>query len=286
MNIFIQDHGKKIKFCIMIICFFMFAISLNNTLYQNAFSHSFDANDFSYFISFSKLAEIELKLALESFPSNITLATNYTDNAASLVSDLYYFNDDVVDDNDFIKTYDEIMNTPNSTIQSIALINLIDEVMNNYAYSIGLDFDTTNMTNLLVLVSAKESVDEDNKKINEDKQLEKFSVNDDLEYSYEDLFSKPTIVNYEDYKVAKDIILEINKLFQTHLKSIPNLDKSSIKAISELERDLFSFNNMIENRDSPGEIMELVHLKIHPNMQKIYDLKTSIDYENIEENLS
>ncbi|MGD1837763.1 MAG: hypothetical protein ACPKPY_06865 [Nitrososphaeraceae archaeon] len=285
MNIFIEKN-KKIKFYVVVFCFFLVIISPYNSLYHNSYGHSFDADDFSYFISNSKLAEIELKLALESFPSNITLATNYTDNAAGLVSDLYYFNDDVADDTDFIKRYDEIINTSNSTIQSIALINLIDEVMNNYADSIGLDFDTTNMTNLLVLVSAKESTDKNNTEVNRDKQLEQFSTSNDFEYSYEDLFSKPTIVNYEDYKVAEDIILEINTLFQTYLKSIPNLDKSSIRAISELERDLLSFNNMIENRESPGEIMELVHLKIHPNMQKIYELKTSIDYDNINENFS
>ena len=285
MKIFLEKN-KNIIFYSVVFCFFLFMVSPYNNFYQNSYSHSFDANDFSFFISLSKLVEIELKLALESFPTNITLATNYTDNAAGLISDLYYFNDDVVDDIDFIKKYDEIINTSNSTIQSIALINLIDDVLQKYADSIELNFDTTNMTNLLVLSNARSLEDKPNSSTNIDSQVVQFSPNDNLEYSYEDLFSKPTVIDHEDYKVAKEIIIEINKIFQTHLKSIPGLDKSSIKSIAELERDLIQFNNMIQNKESPGEIMELVHLKIHPNMQQIYDLKTSIDYDNVNINFN
>lgn len=50
----------------------------------------------------SKAYELELKFATIYFPSNVTLSLDHLDELIPKLTDLYYFNDAFVDDQDFI----------------------------------------------------------------------------------------------------------------------------------------------------------------------------------------
>ena len=94
------------------------------------FAHSFTIDEVSYFISLDKIAKVELELAEKNYPSNITLSMDHIENAARLVYDIYYADDDDVDDNDFIKRYDKAIGFANSMTYALVVADLLDEALN------------------------------------------------------------------------------------------------------------------------------------------------------------
>ena len=74
---------------------------------SSVFAHSFNTDDASYFLGLDKRTKVELELAEKNYPLNFTLSMDHSDNAARLVYDIYYADDDIVDDNDFTKRYNK-----------------------------------------------------------------------------------------------------------------------------------------------------------------------------------
>ena len=122
---------------------------------SRVFAHSFTTDDLSYFISLDKRTKVELELAEKNYPSDITLSMDHIENAARLVYDIYYIDDDVVDDNDFIKRQDKAIGSTNSTTYALVVADLLDEVLREYEDAIVTDIDLTNMYNLILLDNKK-----------------------------------------------------------------------------------------------------------------------------------
>jgi len=242
---------------------------------SNVFAHSFSTDDVSYFLGLDKRTKVELELAEKNYPSNITLSMDHTDNAARLVYDIYYVDEDIVDDNDFIKRYNKEIASSNSTTYALVAADLLDEVLRNYADAIVLDIDLTNMSNLVLL--------DNNKKENLTTSSSASSESDSssINVNYTKFFSKNNpIFNYADYETAKALLVEIKDIFQKHLKpSNSNVTNQSAAAdvISKLEKDLEKLSQVINNNDIPAEVMELVHLQIHPSLQTGFGLQTKMD---------
>ncbi len=193
---------------------------------------------------------------------------DHSDNAATLVYDIYYADDDVVDDNDFIKRYDKSIGSSNSTTYALVVADLLDQVLREYADAIVTDIDLTNMSNLMLL---------DNK---ESLTTSVGSENDSSNVNYTKFFSQNNpIFNYADYETAKALAVEIKDIFQKQLKSPSNAIKQSVDVISKLEKDLEKLADLINNNGSPAVIMELVHLQIHPSLQRGFELQTKMNMD-------
>ena len=133
----------------------LFLLSLASSYSSLVFGHSFTTDDESYFIGLDKRTKVELQLAYQNYPFNITLSMDHSENAARLVYDIYYIDDDVVDDDDFIKRYDKAIGSTNSTTYALVVADLLDEVLREYADAIVTDIDLTNMSNLILLDNKK-----------------------------------------------------------------------------------------------------------------------------------
>jgi len=260
---------------IFIIAIFVISFSMVDQLSQ-VFAHSFTSDDSSYFLGLDKRTKVELELAEKNYPLNITLSMDHSDNAAKLVYDIYYADDDIVEDNDFIKRYNNEISSSNSTTYALVVADLLDEVLRGYADALVIDTDLTNMSNLDLLDELK----------NQTKQPELTSTSSnssDNEGSVSEhsklLSTNNSIFNYADYETAKALLVEIKNIFENHLKSSSNNATSqSIIAISKLEKDLEKLTNIIHhNNGSPAEVMELVHLQIHPSLQKGFGLQTKMN---------
>ena len=260
---------------IFIIAIFVISFSMVDQLSQ-VFAHSFTSDDSSYFLGLDKRTKVELELAEKNYPLNITLSMDHSDNAARLVYDIYYADDDIVEDNDFIKRYNKEISSSNSTTYALVVADLLDEVLRGYADALVIDTDLTNMSNLVLLDELK----------NLTKQPELTSIssnNSDNEGSVSEhsklLSTNNSIFNYADYETAKALLVEIKNIFENHLKSSSNNATSqSIIPISKLEKDLEKLTNIIHhNNGSPAEVMELVHLQIHPSLQKGFGLQTKMN---------
>ena len=87
---------------------------------------------------------------------------DHSDNAARLVYDIYYADDDIVDDVDFIKRYEKEVNSSNSTTYALVVADLLDTVLKGYADALVIDTDLTNMSNLVLLDEMKKNLTKQN----------------------------------------------------------------------------------------------------------------------------
>ncbi len=100
-----KNNVLKFTF-IFSIASFVISFSLVDQL-SRVYAHSFTSDDSSYFLGLDKRTKVELELAEKNYPLNITLSMDHADNAARLVYDIYYADDDIVEDSDFIKKYNK-----------------------------------------------------------------------------------------------------------------------------------------------------------------------------------
>jgi hypothetical protein len=250
----------------------------------STFGHSFTTDDSTYLLTLVEKSKTELELAKKNYPSNITLSMDHSDNAARLVSETFYADDDVASDDDFTTRYNQEITTANSTANALIVVSLVDEVLRNYADSIDLNFDLTNMSKLLYVLPTTNSNNkpdlselENSYFIDTLNNLEVNNVNTDEDRDNNPLFlSNQTITNYANYETAKLLAMKINTLFQLYLKSFIGLDKTKLNDVTKLEDYFYEFYSMINNNSSPADIMKKVHIDIQPTMQKIYNLKTNL----------
>ena len=270
------------KPCIFII--FIFFILVGSQQFR-AFGHSFESDDSIYLLSLIEKTQTELELAMKNYPSNVTLSMDHSDDAARLVYETFYADEDVANDGEFAKRYNQEISKSNITSNALVVVTLVDEVLRNYADSIDLTFDLTNMSNLLYIIptnpnnnndASNESIDklESSFFTNVFNNSENSNVNVNNNDSKNPLFlTNHTIMNYAKYETAKTLAMKINTLFQLYLKSFIGLDKAKLNDVRKLEDDFYKLYSMIDENLSPAEIMKKVHIDIQPTMQKVYNLK-------------
>ena len=285
ISTFIIELKKNsvIKFTsIFSVAIFVISFSMVNQI-SYVFAHSFNSDDSSYFLGLDKRTKIELELAEKNYPLNITLSMDHSDNAARLVYDIYYADDDIVEDSDFIKRYNKEVSSSNSTTYALVVADLLDEVLRGYANALVIDTDLTNMSNLVLLDELQDLIKQSNS------NSTNFSSNnsDNIEGTKSEqskLFStNNSIFNYADYETAKALLVEIKDIFENQLKSPSDnaINSQSVNAISKLEKDLEKLSNLINNinNGSPAEVMKLVHLQIHPSLQTAFGLQTKMNMD-------
>jgi hypothetical protein len=207
---------------------------------------------------------------------------DHSDNAARLVYDIYYADDDIVEDSDFIKRYNKEVSSSNSTTYALVVADLLDEVLRGYADALVIDTDLTNMSNLVLLDELQNLTKQSNF------NSTNFSSNnsDNIEGTKSEqskLFStNNSIFNYADYETAKALLVEIKDIFENQLKSPSDnaINSQSVNVISKLEKDLEKLSNLINNNNgSPAEVMRLVHLQVHPSLQTAFGLQTKMNMD-------
>ena len=274
------------KLSLSIISIFLLLVEVVSSSYLfNAFGHSFTTDDSTYLLTLIEKTKTELELAEKNYPSNITLSMDHSDNAARLVYDTFYADEDVANDDEFTKRYNQEITKANSTAHALVVVTLIDDVLRNYANSIDLNFDLTNMSNLLYVIPTTNS---NNNQPNLDELERSYFVDmlnnsennngnaDDNKDNNPLFLANQPIINYADYETAKLLAMKISTIFQLYLKSFVGLDKTKLDDITKLEDYFYEFYFMINENSSPAEIMKKVHIDIQPTMQKIYNLKTNL----------
>ena len=82
------------------------------------------------------------------------------------------------------------------------------------------------------------------------------------------------IVNFSSYESALSFADYALKKFNSEIKiSIPNNNKTQ-NYLKQLEYGLLEFNTAITNKENPMKVMEVVHTKIQPNLQILFNLKS------------
>ena len=228
---------------------------------SRVFAHSFVTDYSSYLLGLDKQVPVELELAKKNYPSNITLSMDHSDNAVTLLNKIYSVEDDIVEDNDLVKRYNKVTDSSNSTTYALVVADLLDATLRQYADAIVTEIDLTNRSNLGLLDNMKNFTTSPSSESSSSINFTKFfSINN-------------PIFNYADYETAKALLVEIKGIFQNNLKTSNNVKNQSVDIISKLEKDLEKLSDLINNNGSPAEVIELVHLQIHPSLQTGFGLQ-------------
>jgi hypothetical protein len=258
------------QLCVLGIFFVTLANVYNNNTRADA--HSFSPNSLSTFISLAYEADVELSLANSNFPSNITLALYHGKNAVELLDDAYRLDDEIVDDTDFVRKYNEAQNSKNTTIQALVIANIVDQILREYGEAFGTHYDLTNMSNMNMamqnmsnsnsLISSSPLSCSSNRPIHSDIEGEKNNNN------YTD------IINFDNYQSAQKLSESAIQIFNNKLcplaESTNNANKTAIIMIHDRLIDL---KYLLNNKASAQDIMMLVHGNLHPGLQVAYNLK-------------
>src|SRR5919109_94373 len=207
----------------------------NNTL---AYAHSFSPNSLSTFVSRAIEADVELSLANNNFPSNITLALDHSKNAAELINVVYHMDDDIIDDIDFIRKYNDALNSRNTTIQALVIANM--------------NMMTTQTT----------SLDTPNSPFSSPSYSMNMPVNSNIEAEINNDYTN--VVNVDNYQSAQKLSEKVFQVFKNQLRPLalsPN--HASKSAMNVVEKSLFDLKYLIDNKASAQDIMGLVHGKLH-----------------------
>ncbi len=241
---------------------FLFGIGLTGlaNIYVNsyhAYAHSFTPNDLSAFLSLVYEADVELSLANDNFPFNVTLALDHAEDAAKLIDDAYYFDEDIIDDTDFIERYDEALNTHNSTIRGLVIANIVDQVLKAYGEAFDIRYDLTNMSNMM-----------------EAPDINSSSANDPITKKSTNQNNTPQVINIADYQSAQKLSEKAYQIFRTDLPYLfPSSNNTIASAVTGLEKSMADLNRLIDDKAPAQELMMVVHEQVHPNLQLAYILK-------------
>jgi hypothetical protein len=167
------------------------------------------------------------------------------------------------------------------TTQPLAFADLVDSVLVNYGNAYAVDFDMTNMSNMVMMEGGDSSSMSMNNTANDYSNRSKNSMNMDsmdmsssmtMNMNMDDNNNRSySLVDITDYQSAQALATKSQEMFNTELKHMAQNDSSAF--ITNLENGLTELNDSIQSKDSPMDIMMIVHTQIHPNLLQAFNLK-------------
>jgi hypothetical protein len=225
-----------------------------------AFAHNFVSDDFSTFLALVYRTGVELSLTNSNFPLNITLALEHAENTAELMDDLLYL-DDSRDDTDFIKKYDQAMNSRNVTSNALVLANILDQVLIEYGEAYDIDYDPTNMSNMIMTTGSETFVLSSSPSPSSNISMHKQTAD-----------KLPMLSNVANYQSSQRLSATAYDIFTNALLQLPAQDTNNKTFESKVEKSLLALMDLINNNATVQDLMMLIHEQTHPNLQLTYNL--------------
>jgi hypothetical protein len=235
-------------------------ITYNSSSYTNyiVYAHNFSITDDSAFLTLIEQIKAETELVNVYFlASNNSSVIEHTKNAANLTNGL---NDKLRQSTvaDITQVYTNGLY--NSTTLALVVANLVDEILRNYGSAYGVTYDLTNMSNMM---TASDMVGKTNHSMLAGSQHSagpEFVRDNDL-----------VLVNPQDYQTATTLSSMVDRLFNDDLAHLsPDNETSTVVKLVESIRRL---RDSVDNRVSPGILMDIVHTQVHPLLLKAYHLR-------------
>jgi hypothetical protein len=260
----------SIQLCLLGNFIVLFAEFSNNTA---GYAHSFSPNSLSTFISLVHAADVELSLANSNFPSNITLALDHSKNAVKLMNYAYRSDEEIIDDIDFVRKYNNAMSSQNETIHALVVANMVDRILREYGEALDIQYDLTNMSNMNMAMQDMSNSDSfifpssPAYITNESTILERGDNNDNT--------TSTSIVNFDNYASAEKLSEVVLQIFNDQLRPLARSSNTTANeaAIAMIDKGLIELKDLLNNRASAQDVMMLVHGGLHPNLQLAYNLK-------------
>lgn len=165
----------------------------------------------------------------------------------------------------------------NSTVLALVIANLVDEVLRKYRTAFDIDYDLTNMSNMDGMRMSNISGGSSSHFMNMTNTAVTSNISSDSDTSGRDLNlsrmmgNDLRLINIHDYETAQVLADNVDRLFGDDLR--PQSLVGETINIDTLENNLSQLKHAIEIKASPEYLMEIVHIQIHPMLQRVYDLK-------------
>jgi hypothetical protein len=166
----------------------------------------------------------------------------------------------------------------NATIQAIAFADILDGILNNYGDAYAVGFDMTNMTNMMMRMDTGEEAMDMGTDMSQTGMDTDTSVRNESNMSGMNMtgmgmdMQSGDIVNMTAYQTANALASIAPTIFKNDI--LPLAPERSTNFISNLESALTELKVASGNMTSPMEIMNIVHGKVHPNLQTAFALPT------------
>jgi hypothetical protein len=182
---------------------------------------------------------------------------------------------------------DKEVKEQNAKIEALALANVIDSVLINYGNAYHVGFDMTNMSNMVMIeknnnavpMTVNNSVNGNNSatnNMNMNMNINMHTMNTSSNTTTQhggEMSDGYSVVNVSDYQTAQALTIKASEIFNNKLKSTNMNNKNITGLITNLENDLTQLNNLIAKKDSPLDVMMVVHTQIHPNLLEAFSLR-------------
>ena len=167
----------------------------------------------------------------------------------------------------------------NGTIQALAFADLVDSILINYGNAYAVDFDMTNMSNMVTMGNNSSSMtvgdmvdnNRNNNNSNSSMNMGSMDMSSSTMMSMNSGGRNYSLVDITDYQSAQTLATKAQDIFKTELKPIAPGNSSAFAV--NLENGLTQLNNAIKNKIPPMDLMMIVHTQIHPNLLETFNLK-------------
>jgi len=168
----------------------------------------------------------------------------------------------------------------NSTIQVLAAVELLDEVLRNYGDAFVVEYDMTNMS-MMTMGSNNNNIG--NNGGNDTANMHSMSTmnmdgGDNM--SMEDMSNSDSkLINMTDYQTAQALAMKVQELFDDQImtNSLSKGSESVDQSINNTSAALKELVTSIDAKSSPMDIMTIVHTRIHPNLMTAFGLQLEND---------
>lgn len=291
-----SKYLKKVSLTLLLTSIAITFGGVGSLFFENSFAHNFSQDENAHFLTIVDKIKVESSLAANSSGNNnqssaiqhAEYALNNYDShtndevsernervANELNSTLHKLLDQVQSSNDksqisqTVENINEILEEAksvridqeqlnNSTIQALVFANIVNSALQSYGTSYNIGIDLTNISNLHT-----QSV--------ENTTLHKEGNNQE----FQNVSQRMDIANLSSYESAASFSDYTLKKFNSEIKtSVTENNTETQNYLTKLEDGLLKLNIAIKNKDNPIKVMEIVHTKIHPNLQILFNLKS------------
>lgn len=247
-------------------------IICSSNLYPNhlVYAHNFSITDDSALLTLIEQIKAETELVNEFIlANNIISANEHAKNAANLTNGL----NDKLRQNRVVDITQAYTNgLYNSTTLALVVANLVDGILRNYGSAYGITYDLTNMSNMMMAIMSNNN-NNNSSSSPIDMRIDggNTTISSHGGHAIMPEKNNAVLVNVYDYQTAQVLSNVVNRLFNDKLSAQASVNEKV--TIDNLEQNIKDLKYAIDNKLRAEALMEIVHMKIHPALQSVYDLK-------------
>jgi len=156
-------------------------------------------------------------------------------------------------------------NNTSYSIHPIRFADLLDSVLRNYGDAYDVKFDMTDMANMANMGSANNTLSTMNHNMTD-------GMNSNAMHEEMVPVNNGPIVNMANYQSADGMAKKLMEIYSKELKPLISKEDTTGQNL-DLENGIRHLINSIENKDTPLQIMNIVHTQIHPTLVKDFNLQ-------------